>query len=140
MVCLCSVKRSRSLRVVSPLHCFYIIFTICHGSLLHLIGAEVSLPFRRITAQQSRTIRIKCNVTTENFVAWETPSREASLGQPAIESKTITVEQSSGRLRVESTGNYYILVVGDVTVRDGGKYTCRGSSQSKSFTLEVDCK
>ncbi|XP_078348296.1 hemolin-like [Oculina patagonica] len=110
----------------------FLAVTVCHS------GAEVSLSFRRITAQQSRTIRIKCNVTAENFVAWQTPSREASLGQPAIKSKYITVGQSSGRVRVESTGNYYILVIGDVTVRDGGKYTCIGSSQSKSFTLEVD--
>jgi len=101
-------------------------------------GAEVSLPFRRITAQQFRTRRIKCNVTGETFLAWETPSREASLGQPAIESRNITLEQSSGRLSVERTGNDYILIIRDVIVRDGGKYYCKGSRQSESFTLDVD--
>lgn len=99
----------------------------------------MKLPFQRRTAQQLRNIRIRCEITGEDFVAWETPYREASLGQPEIHGVNITAE-TSGRLRLEVSGNYYALRIEDVKVIDGGNYTCRGSNQSRSFTLEVDCK
>lgn len=105
-----------------------------------LTGAVLNLPFETRTAQQFRTIRIKCEVKGERFIAWETPSREASFGLPAIESINITLNQESGRLRVQKNDHHYVLVIEDVKVDDGGNYTCRGSEESKSFTLEVDCK
>lgn len=84
---------------------------------------------------------MQCNVTEENFVAWKTPSRESRLGQPAVQGVNITAESRFGRVRLDiSKNNSYILIIEDVRVSDGGDYTCRGSNQSRSFTLEVDCK
>lgn len=104
-----------------------------------LTGADVKIPFQRRTAQQGRTIKIRCEVTGEDFLRWETPSREASLGFPQLQAENITAE-STGRLRLERSENYYFLRIEDVRVSDGGNYTCIGSKQSSSFTLEVDCK
>lgn len=106
-----------------------------------LTGADVKIPFQRRTAQQGRTIKIRCEVTGEDFLRWETPSREASLGVPQLQAENITAE-STGRVRLERIENYYLylLRIEDVRVSDGGNYTCIGSKQSSSFTLEVDCK
>ncbi|CAH3173957.1 unnamed protein product, partial [Porites evermanni] len=104
-----------------------------------LTGADVKIPFQRRTAQQGRTIKIRCEVTGEDFLRWETPSREASLGVPQLQAENITAE-STGRVRLERIENYYLylLRIEDVRVSDGGNYTCIGSKQSSSFTLEVD--
>ena len=104
-----------------------------------LTGADVKIPFQRRTAQQGRTIKIRCEVTGEDFLRWETPSREARLCVPQLPAENITAE-STGRLRLECSENYYFLRIEDVRVSDGGNYTCIGSEQSSSFTLEVDCK
>ena len=104
-----------------------------------LTGADVKIPFQRRTAQQGRTIKIRCEVTGEGFLRWEKPPREASLGDPQLQAENITVE-STGRLSLERSGNYSFLRIEDVRVSDGGNYTCIGSRQSSSFTLEVDCK
>lgn len=106
-----------------------------------LTGADVKIPFQRRTAQQGRTIKIRCEVTGEDFLRWETPSREASLGVPQLQAENITVESTAGRVRLEPRReDYYFLHIEDVRVSDGGNYTCIGSKQSSSFTLEVDCK
>lgn len=79
-------------------------------------------------------------MTGENFAAWETPSREPRPGHPASQGANITLESNTGRVRLRNHADDYILVIDDVGVGDGGNYTCKGSNQSKSFTLEVDCK
>ena len=112
---------------------------LCSIAVFCLKGADVKIPFQRRTAQQGRTIKIRCEVTGEDFLRWETPSREASLGVPQLQAENITAE-STGRVRLERSENYYFLRIEDVRVSDGGNYTCRGSEQSSSFTLEVDCK
>lgn len=112
---------------------------LCSIAVFCLTGADVKIPFQRRTAQQGRTIKIRCEVTGEDFLRWETPSREASLGVPQLQAENITAE-STGRVRLERSENYYFLRIEDVRVSDGGNYTCRGSEQSSSFTLEVDCK
>ena len=55
-----------------------------------LTGADVKIPFQRRTAQQGRTIKIRCEVTGEDFLRWETPSRGASLGVPQLQAENIT--------------------------------------------------
>lgn len=125
------------LRVFKPTNIstllLFVAVTVC------LSGAEVKLPFQRRTAQQLRTIKVRCKVTGEDFVAWETPSREARLGQPVIQGVNITADNQSGRIRLKIIGNVtYLLVIEDVKVSDGGNYTCRGSKESRSFTLEID--
>lgn len=97
-------------------------------------GAKVHLPFSTRTAQQKRTIKVRCTVTGEDFVAWETPSRAQWLN--------LTSQNATGRVRlqIKDNVNEYILVIEDVSVGDGGVYTCKGFNQSKNFTLEVDCK
>ena len=112
---------------------------LCSIAVFCLTGADVKIPFQRRTAQQGRTIKIRCEVTGEDFLRWETPSREASLGVPQLQAENITAE-STGRVRLERSENYYFLRIEDVRVSDGGNYTCIGSKQSSSFTLEVDCK
>lgn len=112
---------------------------LCSIAVFCLTGADVKIPFQRRTAQQGRTIKIRCEVTGEDFLRWETPSREASLGVPQLQAENITAE-STGRVRLERSENYYFLRIEDVRVSDGGNYTCRGSEQSSSFTLKVDCK
>ena len=112
---------------------------LCSIAVFCLTGADVKIPFQRRTAQQGRTIKIRCEVTGEDFLRWETTSREASLGVPQLQAENITAE-STGRVRLERSENYYFLRIEDVRVSDGGNYTCRGSEQSSSFTLEVDCK
>lgn len=112
---------------------------LCSIAVFCLTGADVKIPFQRRTAQQGRTIKIRCEVSGEDFLRWETPSREASLGVPQLQAENITAE-STGRVRLERSENYYFLRIEDVRVSDGGNYTCRGSEQSSSFTLEVDCK
>ncbi|XP_068761085.1 streptococcal hemagglutinin-like isoform X3 [Montipora capricornis] len=111
---------------------------LCVAIVLPLSVAEVILPFTRRTAQQQRTIKVRCKVTGENFAAWETPSREPRPGHPASQGVNITLESEPGRVRVRNDTDYYTLVIEDVGVGDGGNYTCKGSNQSKSFTLEVD--
>ena len=99
--------------------------------------AEVHLPFSTRTAQQKRTIKVRCRVTGEDFVAWEMPSR---VGNTAQWLNLTSPESATGRIRLQIEDDKYILVIEDLSVGDGGVYTCKGSNHSRNFTLEVDCK
>lgn len=99
--------------------------------------AEVHLPFPTRTAQQKRTIKVRCRVTGEDFVAWEMPSR---VGDTAQWLNLTSPESATGRIHLQIEDDKYILVIEDVSVGDGGVYTCKGSNHSRNFTLEVDCK
>ncbi|XP_067042708.1 serine-rich adhesin for platelets-like isoform X2 [Acropora muricata] len=103
----------------------------------HISEAEVHLPFSTRTAQQKRTIKVRCRVTGEDFVAWEMPSR---VGDPAQWLNVTSPKSATGRVRLQIEDNKYNinLVIEDVSVGDGGVYTCKGSNHSRNFTLEVD--
>ena len=99
----------------------------------------VTLPQQSNTYQQGRTYTINCQITGETFVGWQTPAKPPRSGRPAIPSETITLS-TTGRREVAQVGDNYGLKIKDFTVDDGGVYTCVGSSQSASFTANVDSK
>ena len=113
--------------------------------LFHLncfIDGTVTLPTNRVIAQQERNVPFSCVVTGEAFVAWVTPAKPERPGRPAIPSVRIPASQTTvvDRRRMSVSGDTYELTIEDVTVDDGGTYTCEGSLSSADFTLEVDCK
>ena len=94
----------------------------------YLVDGTVTLPSTETTAGTGRYPKVACTVTGETFVSWITPS-----GQRITTSTT-------GRMRVTVKDDAYTLNIDSVTAQDGGEYQCQGSSNSRSFTLNVNCK
>ena len=94
----------------------------------YLVDGTVTLPSTETTTGTGRDPKVACTVTDETFDSWITPS-----GQRITTSAT-------GRMTVSVTGDTYTLKIDSVTAQDGGVYRCQGSSNSRSFTLNVNCK
>ena len=94
----------------------------------YLVDGTVTLPSTETTAGTGRNPKVACTVTGETFDSWITPS-----GQRITTSTT-------GRMEVTVTGDTYTLKIDSVTAQDGGVYRCQGSLNSRSFTLNVNCK
>ena len=92
------------------------------------VGGEVTLPYDQRTAQQDKSISIKCTVTGEAFVAWITPSGQNITADPQT--------HITNKLSVSQTGDEYTLKVDDVSAKDGGKYTCQGVNHEKFSHLK----
>ena len=93
-----------------------------------LADGTVTLPFTEREYATGRDPKVACTVRGETFDSWVTPS-----GQRITNSTT-------GRITVTVTGDAYTLNIDSVTAQDGGEYRCQGSSNSQSFTLNVNCK
>ena len=93
-----------------------------------LADGTVTLPSTEREFATGRDPKVACTVRGETFDSWVTPS-----GQRITNSTT-------GRITVTVTGDAYTLNIDSVTAQDGGEYRCQGSSNSQSFTLNVNCK
>ena len=94
----------------------------------YLVDGTVILPSTETIAGTGRYPKVACTVTGETFDSWITPS-----GQRITTSTT-------GRMTVTVKDDAYTLNIDSVTAQDGGVYQCQGSLNSRSFTLNVNCK
>ena len=90
----------------------------------------VEIPFASIFVIPGPDInrRIVCTVKHQDFTGWYDPKGQIINGA-----------DSSERLYVEDNVEHALVIKG-ITYLDGGVYTCRGSVNSDTFELLVECK
>lgn len=96
---------------------------------LFFIVATVTLSKTLITPSPGKTNSVTCTVSGgERFTGWFDPAGK----------KVPT--SSSEKIYVETTGNNHKLKLTDVKVSYGGTYTCKGTTNSESLKVHVECK
>ena len=82
-----------------------------------------------------KTFRVVCTMKDgENFVGW------FDVKENEVTARLIPDELMMDKYYVEESGNAYTLVIQNVTVADGGVYTCKGDRSESLFTLFIECK